>query len=639
MIEWDLASGRATRSVDLGWRKTALRHACSADGHWCASSDFARTDVLEVDTWRVDRSFPVGAIGLALTSDGTMIAAAGHFEVVIMNRRDGSRREFKGHRDQVATVAFSADDRLLASAAAGEVMVWDVSTGRELSAFHSGQRSVRCLAFSRDGRTLATAGDEVVRVWDPRTGQRRHVLEGHTNQVTGLAFSADGRFLVSGSVDGTTRIWDVERGTEVALLAVRKDSEDWVVITPDGIFDGSARGTETLVAWRVGMTMYPAERYFGQFFTPGLLAAIWRDAIPSGHSTIAGVPVPPALRILQGSGAVVKTPRMSLQVDVDGAATEVSLYHNGSRVASQPGTDTAAQYVFELDLVPGDNELRAVAVGEADVASNPETIRVTYDVPEPHRPSLYLLTIGVSRYRGPNWNLGFARDDAQALSEFFTNRAQKLFAKVDVNVLVDEQATRANILEAVASIGQRSRPEDVVLIYFAGHGLSIEQTYYLLPHEMRDETSLANDVRQFGVSDRLLLDSLRKIKALKRVLILDACGAAAATALEILARGPAAERAALEMLARAEGIFIIAASTPQQEALEIPELGHGVLTYAILRGLGAWGNPAEREVVTMHQLLSYISQKVPELAAQYGRRTRQVPVTFHRGMDFPLIVH
>jgi hypothetical protein len=32
----------------------------------------------------------------------------------------------------------------------------------------------------------------------------------------------------------------------------------------------------------------------------------------------------------------------------------------------------------------------------------------------------------------------------------------------------------------------------------------------------------------------------------------------------------------------------------------------------------------------------HISQKVPELAARYGRTTKQVPVTFHRGMDFPL---
>jgi uncharacterized caspase-like protein len=238
-----------------------------------------------------------------------------------------------------------------------------------------------------------------------------------------------------------------------------------------------------------------------------------------------------------------------------------------------------------------------------------------------------------------NWNLGFARADAQAIAKFFTDRGSKLFAAVNATTLVDEQASRANILQAAASIAERARPEDVVVIYFAGHGISVEQTYFLLPHDMQDEVSLDSDVRTFGLSDRTLLEVLRKIKALKKVLILDACGAAGASALEILARGPAGERAALEMLARAEGVFVIAASTPQQEAIEIPELGHGVLTYAILGGLGAWGNPAGVDAVTMHQLLSYISQKVPELAARYGRTTRQVPVTFHRRMDFPLIVH
>jgi hypothetical protein len=519
------------------------------------------------------------------------------------------------------------------------VKVWDVSTGRELSGSFSGHPAVATLAFSRDGRTLATAGGEIIRLWDAVTGQRRHLLEGHTNEVTGLAFSANGRFLVSGSIDGTTRIWNVERGTQVALLAVRKDSEDWVVITPDGLFDGSSKGSESLVAWRVGMTAYPAERYFGSFFTPGLLATLWRDALPAGHSTVVETAVPPGVSIRHSSGSVVNAQRMSLQVAVDGAAAEVSLFHNGARIANQPGTDKSAEYTFDLDLIPGENELRAVAVRKEGVESNPDTIRVTYDAPSPPKPSLFVLSVGVSKYRSTTWNLGFARADAQAVSAFFTGRARKLFAAVEVSVLVDEQATRANILQAVAAIASRSRPEDVVLIYFAGHGISVEQTYYLLPHDMQDEASLDHDVRKFGLSDRALLDSLRKIKALKKVLILDSCGAAAATALEILARGPAAERAALEMLARAEGIFIIAASTPQQEAIEIPELGHGVLTYAVLGGLGAWGEPAASEAVTMHQLLSYISRKVPELAARYGRRTRQVPVTFHRGMDFPLIVH
>jgi uncharacterized caspase-like protein len=94
------------------------------------------------------------------------------------------------------------------------------------------------------------------------------------------------------------------------------------------------------------------------------------------------------------------------------------------------------------------------------------------------------------------------------------------------------------------------------------------------------------------------------------------------------------------MLARAEGVFIVAAATRQQEAIEVPELGHGVLTYALLSGLGAKGGERATGpggMVTMQGLLQYISRKVPELAARYGRNTRQLPVSFHRGMDFPLL--
>jgi hypothetical protein len=40
----------------------------------------------------------------------------------------------------------------------------------------------------------------------------------------------------------------------------------------------------------------------------------------------------------------------------------------------------------------------------------------------------------------------------------------------------------------------------------------------------------------------------------------------------------------------------------------------------------------------MYGLLQYVSQKVPELATRYGRSTKQLPVSFHRGMDFPLLV-
>jgi hypothetical protein len=441
--------------------------------------------------------------------------------------------------------------------------------------------------------------------------------------------------LASGSADGTIRLWDVERGAAAAVLTATDDSPDWLVVTPDGFFDGSA-GADGLVAWRIGTSAYSPETYFNSFFRPGLLASVWRGGAPAPGTKLGEIPVPPVIRILENGGRVLKEPQLTVKVRVDGPAQEVSLYHNGARVATQPGSASAtAEYTFDLDLIAGENELRGVAVSPAGVSSNPDSIRLTYDAP-PAKPALYVLTIGVSKYAQPSWNLGFARADAEALAEFFTERSAKLFEPVSATVLADENASRSNIEAAIASIGERARPEDVVLIYFAGHGIAIDHTYYMLPYEMRDEVSLEADVRKFGLSDRALLDSLRKIRALKKVVILDACQSGGA--LDILGRAPAAERAALEMLVRAEGLFIIAASTRQQEAIEVPELGHGILTYALLSGLGAIGDATLPAVITMHQLLSYVSQKVPELATRFARTTRQVPVSFSRGMDFPLTV-
>ena len=637
ILEWDVASGSISNSVGFAIGESTIVHACSAE--WCASGDVDHIDVRDVATWRLYRTIDtgIGRAGLAMSDDGAWIATGVGELVPIWHRETGRYRALEGHVDLVTAVAFSPGGRRIAAAALpGNVKLWDVESGRESLDFDSGHDAVRSLAFSPDNRTLATGGyDEAIRLWDPDSGELRHALKGHGDWIAKLAFSPDGRMLASGSADGTIRLWDVDQGKLVALLTAARDSPDWLVVTPEGFFDGSA-GADGLVAWRIGQSGYSPASYFNRLFRPGLLANVWRGGVPTSDIEFDKIPVPPVIRLLENGGRVVDDPRLTMQARVEGPVQEVVLYHNGARVAAQPGLASAsAEYTFDLDLIAGENELRGIAVSPAGLSSHPDSIRIIYDAP-PAKPALHVLTIGVSRYAQPSWNLGFARADAEALAEFFTAQSSKLFEPMSVTVLADEDASRSSIEATLASIGERAQPEDVVLIYFAGHGVAIDETYYMLPHDMRDEVSLEADVRKFGLSDRVLLDSLRKIKALKKVVIIDACQSGGA--LDILGRAPAAERAALEMLVRAEGLFIIAASTRQQEAIEVPALGHGILTYALLSGLGAKDDATLPDVITMHQLLAYVSQKVPELAARFERTTHQVPVSFSRGMDFPLTV-
>ena len=63
--------------------------------------------------------------------------------------------------------------------------------------------------------------------------------------------------------------------TEGKLLITLQylDKENWVVYTPDGYFDATPNAKE-FIGWSVGMQTYPAEKYWDQYYRPGLFAKV-----------------------------------------------------------------------------------------------------------------------------------------------------------------------------------------------------------------------------------------------------------------------------------------------------------------------------------------------------------------------------
>jgi len=258
---------------------------------------------------------------------------------------------------------------------------------------------------------------------------------------------------------------------------------------------------------------------------------------------------------------------------------------------------------------------------------------------------MHVLVVGINRYEDSGFNLGFARQDADAIARFFEQRGALLFSSVKVSRLFDKEATQAAIRRALEQLAQEARVEDVVLVYLAGHGLGLGQQFYFLPHEMRTEMDEEGAIRKYGIPATALSEALTRIRALKQVLILDTCQSE--TALQVLARAVRfrglglVERKAAQMLARSSGVHLIAASTRQQSAVEVPELGHGVLTHVLLRGLGESAEPqaptSPEGLVTVLSLLQYVNQQVPELTEKY-HGDKQYPVASSTGMDFPLML-
>src|SRR5205085_4207688 len=111
-------------------------------------------------------------------------------------------RKLTGHEQYVASVAFTPDGRLLASASWDKsVRLWEVATGQALAVIPADPHGVACVVISADGRLLATAGfDGTARLWEVATGREvYHFSRGGM----ALAFSPDGRTLAAGQGDTT----------------------------------------------------------------------------------------------------------------------------------------------------------------------------------------------------------------------------------------------------------------------------------------------------------------------------------------------------------------------------------------------------------------------------------------------------
>ncbi len=113
-------------------------------------------------------------------------------------------------------VAYSPDGRfLIAGAAGGAILQWDVSEGRLVRTLMSESMIVHSMTFSPDGRWLVSAGDSGrIQIWDWERGEVLHTLEAHLNNLQAgtqgalrVAFSPDGSLLASSGCDATAKLW------------------------------------------------------------------------------------------------------------------------------------------------------------------------------------------------------------------------------------------------------------------------------------------------------------------------------------------------------------------------------------------------------------------------------------------------
>jgi len=232
------------------------------------------------------------------------------------------------------------------------------------------------------------------------------------------------------------------------------------------------------------------------------------------------------------------------------------------------------------------------------------------------RPVLRVLAVGISQYDDASFKDGvkFAARDAEDLISGLHKGARDAYAGVDPVVLNRrENTTLARIESEIKALVRRAKPEDVVIIYLAGHGKAVEGDYHFIPADFVYDSDQAYK-RGATLSHQNLEAMLVNLGAGKRLLILDTCGSGAA----IAARPGGEEKDAIARLMRSTGRYILAAASPQGKALEDGEKGHGIYSYALMEGLAGGADPKNTGRIEVDELASYVARRVPQLTERYG---------------------
>lgn len=232
----------------------------------------------------------------------------------------------------------------------------------------------------------------------------------------------------------------------------------------------------------------------------------------------------------------------------------------------------------------------------------------------------YAIIIGVSEYH-PSEDikpLEFASSDAIRIyntllkhSSFDSNQVKILVNGGDSSSVEDTQSpTRANILNAISFAASQASDNDLIFIYFAGHGVEISQTPYLIAADTR-----RNVIAETAIDVSILNKTLQRSKARCQLRIFDACRSSFTLGRSFASMSATLEAALLQPI---EGWATFSSCKSGEQSWESNEFGQGVFSYYLCEGMS--GKAVNKDgVITFDSLVEYVRISVSNWCDRHTR--------------------
>ncbi|HEX8737216.1 MAG TPA: caspase family protein [Pyrinomonadaceae bacterium] len=646
-----------------------------------------------------------GVKTVAFSQDGKILASGSEDKTIKLwdVEKNELIRSLEGHEDEVSSVVFSPDGLTLASGSGDKtIRLWDVKTGQQRKSLTGHADKINSISFSADGKTLVSGSkDGAVLVWNLASGNCKS-LDGHTKEVSAVAFSPGKKnknLFATGSWDATVKIWRETGGDKPEASLISLDLNDWVVITPDSRFDASADAQNLMhfvVLTELGYEVISLKQLKRKYHKPHLLKDIFADDLKPSNSEFSVTIYPDVsieqakpeadtidLKLTNRGGGIGRVEVKINGSDLYSDVTEGKINRNDSvvnlSVRIPPEILQAGINKGQIIASNGEGDVQsegknfylekkqnAVYLRGAEIVNSPQTETKLFDG------KFYAIIAGVSDYADSSLKLRFAAKDAEDMAQTIMLGARKLFCskeieaktacdRISIRLLSTEkpqaqfvpsadlkqnfkrlEPTKKNFREVFAEIAALAKPEDIVVVYFAGHGKAIKNP------EAERESGIA-DVYLYATSEATTLNdkvlankaereattvsslelhewlngNKRGIAARKKAVIIDTCAAGSVqtdlTLSSVQSRDEGAQQIlALERLNERTGLYILMGSAADAASYEASNFRQGLLTYALLEAVVLNQGLDKDRFLDIEKWFSVVGNRVEDLAKGFG---------------------
>ena len=336
---------------------------------------------------------------------------------------------------------------------------------------------------------------------------------------------------------------------------------------------------------------------------------------------------PRGLKIAAEKGLVVSTSSIAVR-GIARDSSGITIVNVNEREAQLTPVNGGCEFSSQVLLTIGENDIEVKAtdkygneqterfkvVRKVAIAEDPRS-KIRRDLFKGQR---WAVVVGISDYKDNEIpDLRYAHEDARAFFDLLVKPLEEggmEVPKTNIRFLVDDQATYTNVREAFTDFLKNAMEEDIVFIYFAGHGApdpDRPNVLYLLTHDSDMKRLNATSIRMNEVEN-----ALKDFVMAKKVTVFaDAChsrGVAGGAATRALASPELVNQYLWDLAQARSSTLTFSASDRNQLSQEDKRWGggHGVYTYHLIEGMKGKADFDKDGIVRLGELVQYVSDQV-----------------------------